>query len=269
MQNLLIRRFGFKESDFRMLLEDGPDRSTYPTAANIMEGLKWLVNGVKAGDSLFLHYSGHGSQTADDAQEEADGKDEVLVPMDYQTGGLIRDDMINRLIVRPLPKGARLHAIIDACHSGTMLDLPYTWTDNDVNEWEQISDPAQCGCEGLAVTFSGCLDNQTSADTNAFARSKTSGAMTFCFTLAVESGQATSYNNLMDGMRATLAGNPTAIMKEALRNGLGAAAYSGGTSALTQGSYVQANSSGSMPNFTQVPQLTCTHRISHNDPIIL
>lgn len=31
----LIRSFGFKEADMKLLLEDGPDRSTYPTKANI------------------------------------------------------------------------------------------------------------------------------------------------------------------------------------------------------------------------------------------
>ena len=39
--------------------------------------------------------------------------------------GMIVDDELNRLLVNPLPPGVRLHAIIDACHSGTALDLEY------------------------------------------------------------------------------------------------------------------------------------------------
>ena len=35
------------------------------------------------------------------------------------------DDELNRLLVNPLAPGVRLHAIIDACHSGTALDLEY------------------------------------------------------------------------------------------------------------------------------------------------
>ena len=35
------------------------------------------------------------------------------------------DDDLNRLLVNPLPPGVRLHAIIDACHSGSVLDLEY------------------------------------------------------------------------------------------------------------------------------------------------
>lgn len=30
------------------------------------------------------------------------------------------------LLVKPLPAGCRLTAIFDSCHSGTVMDLPYT-----------------------------------------------------------------------------------------------------------------------------------------------
>ena len=52
---------------------------------------------------------------------EADGYDETILPMDFKTSGQIIDDEINSYIVNPLPTGARLHAIVDACHSGTLL----------------------------------------------------------------------------------------------------------------------------------------------------
>jgi hypothetical protein len=38
---------------------------------------------------------------------------------------MIFDDEINEIIVKPLSHGVKLHAIIDACHSGTVLDLPF------------------------------------------------------------------------------------------------------------------------------------------------
>lgn len=71
-----------------------------------------------------FHYSGHGSRVRDCDGDELDGYDESLVPVDYQTEGKILDDEINATIVRPLPRGATLHAIIDTCFSGTFLDLP-------------------------------------------------------------------------------------------------------------------------------------------------
>jgi hypothetical protein len=37
----------------------------------------------------------------------------------------ILNDEINATIIGPLPFGAKLHAIIDACHSGNVLDLSF------------------------------------------------------------------------------------------------------------------------------------------------
>lgn len=71
-----------------------------------------------------FHFSGHGSKQLDYDMDEVDGFDETLCPLDYETQGMIVDDEINETIVRPLPQGATLHAIIDACYSQTMLDLP-------------------------------------------------------------------------------------------------------------------------------------------------
>lgn len=83
------------------------------------------MQGVQAGDSLVFHFSGHGLQKRNYTLDEIDGYDETLCPLDYETKGMIVDDELNATLVRPLPRGAKLHAIIDACHSGTMLDLPF------------------------------------------------------------------------------------------------------------------------------------------------
>ena len=61
----------------------------------------------------------------DDADnEERDGLDETLCPLDYETSGMILDDEINETLALPIPHRAKLHAVIEACHSGTVLDLP-------------------------------------------------------------------------------------------------------------------------------------------------
>ena len=39
-----------------------------------------------------------------------------------QAGQIVDDDLC-AILVNPLGPGVRLHAIIDACHSGSMLDL--------------------------------------------------------------------------------------------------------------------------------------------------
>lgn len=107
--------------------EDQVDPRRQPTKYNIMQALEWLVQGCQAGDSLVFHFSGHGSQQPNYKGEELDGFDETLIPVDFRTAGQILDDDINTTIVRPLPTGVDLHAIVDACHSGTALDLPFLY----------------------------------------------------------------------------------------------------------------------------------------------
>lgn len=42
----------------KVMMDEGDNQ--LPTMDNILNGFKWLVKGAAAGDSLFLHYSGHG-----------------------------------------------------------------------------------------------------------------------------------------------------------------------------------------------------------------
>lgn len=98
-----------------------------PTKEQIMKSLAWLVDGAKSGDSLFFHFSGHGVRVPDTSGDEESGYDESIVPLDYRTTGVILDDTLNAILVKDLPHGVRLTAIMDCCHSGSALDLPYTF----------------------------------------------------------------------------------------------------------------------------------------------
>lgn len=100
--------------------------STLPTKENIIKEIKNFMNYSKDGDELYIHYSGHGSQIQCTTNEETDGFNEVLVPLDYQKNGIIKDNELRDIIVTPLlNKTVKLRAIFDCCHSGTILDLKY------------------------------------------------------------------------------------------------------------------------------------------------
>lgn len=88
------------------------------TRANIVNGMKWLVQGAKKDDVLVFHYSGHGSQVADTSGAEVDSKDETICPHDYATAGMIKDDDLHEHFTG-LAEGAKLEVILDSCHSGT------------------------------------------------------------------------------------------------------------------------------------------------------
>lgn len=106
------------------------DPSKLPTRANLLAGFRWLREGAKSGDSLIMHYSGHGGNVKDEDGDEEDGYDETLIPLDYQQAGQIVDDEVHDVLVRGLPKGVRLTAIMDCCHSESILDLPYSYNVN-------------------------------------------------------------------------------------------------------------------------------------------
>ncbi|OQS07095.1 hypothetical protein THRCLA_00892 [Thraustotheca clavata] len=127
LSRFVREKCGFPENNMRKLTDDGKGYAL-PTRANILANMKWLVKDAKAGDSLFLHYSGHGSQEQDQNGDEADGWDETICPLDYDTAGMISDDDMHAILCAPLPSGVKLTAIFDCCHSGSALDLPFTYT---------------------------------------------------------------------------------------------------------------------------------------------
>lgn len=131
VHKLLSEKFNFDDDGIWAMTDEPVDfggpcvRQFNATKRNIMNGMRWLVNGANSGDSLFFHFSGHGSQVRDLDGDELDGWDEVILPSDYPTAGHILDDDIHKIMVRGLCKGARLTVLVDACSSGTIMDLPY------------------------------------------------------------------------------------------------------------------------------------------------
>jgi len=103
------------------------DSKSMPTKGNIMAACGWLVKDAQVGDCLFFHYSGHGGQQEDKDGDEADGYDETILPCDYQKNGMIVDDDLHTILVKPLKQGIRFTAVFDSCHSGTALDLPFVY----------------------------------------------------------------------------------------------------------------------------------------------
>jgi hypothetical protein len=94
-----------------------------PSRAAILAEVDRLVAWAEAepgASYVWFYFSGHGGQVQDSGKEELDGKDEYILAGDVQG---ITDDVLRQRLVEALPARCTLMAIIDACHSGTMLDL--------------------------------------------------------------------------------------------------------------------------------------------------
>jgi len=159
LKGLLIDVYGFAPSEIVTLRDDDP--SNMPRRERILQELQALVAAAPA--TMVLVYSGHGSQIGDTSRDETDGRDEVIVPCDSK---VITDDELNA-VLKPF-KGSGL-AIFDCCHSGTILDLSF----NGVN----TTATATANANSL-VCFSGCQDNDYSAETFSEVAGLPQGAMT-------------------------------------------------------------------------------------------
>ena len=71
-----------------------------------MRAIQWLMTDLRFGDSLFFHFSGHGSQLRDPTGMEDDGMDETILPADHSTAGQIRDTGERRAVLAPKARGA-------------------------------------------------------------------------------------------------------------------------------------------------------------------
>nr|GMD08836.1 metacaspase-1-like isoform X1 [Ipomoea batatas] len=199
MRDLLVEHFSFQPASILILAEEEPYRA--PTRKNILEGFKWLMKNLRPGDSLVFYFSGHGLRQPEFDGDEIDGFDETICPLDFKSEGMILDNAINDIIVRPLRQGIKLHAIVDACHSGTILDLPRVYNRKE-KRWANNEPPSRTykgTLGGKAICFGACEDHQMAADTSAFSSGKEmNGAMTYTFIRAIKENPNITYGGLLN-----------------------------------------------------------------------
>lgn len=114
MRHILITRWGFSEKHIRMVTDEAATR------VGILAALEQLVKDTGPEDTVYLHYSGHGSQVQDlNGDEKDDGLDETIVPQDGRTGEVrdITDDELDEMVARLRARNALI--VLDSCHSGT------------------------------------------------------------------------------------------------------------------------------------------------------
>jgi uncharacterized caspase-like protein len=87
--------------------------------AAMLEALGRLIPDARAGDTLVITFSGHGTWQPDTSGDEPDGRDEALCPWDITTQGALIDDDIHSLFGKRAG-GVRILLISDSCHSGSV-----------------------------------------------------------------------------------------------------------------------------------------------------
>lgn len=196
IKDILINNFNYIEDNIRILTEES---NLIPNKLTIERSIRWLITSIQAGDTLFFHYSGHGASIQDKSGDESDGKDEVIIPLDYKSTGVITDDWFYTNLIQRIPVGVKLFSFMDCCHSGTLFDLKYNWnylgrtkdeltSKNSFNyrsdDWTteytfKYEKENDIGSNSFICMFSGCEDSQVSMD--AKINNTYTGAFTYCF----------------------------------------------------------------------------------------
>ncbi len=191
INGILTAHYNFLPENITMLSDD-QQGDNKPTRVNILAHFDKVVALTKPGDELFIQYSGHGTQVPcpdhdEDLNPETPGQDDALCPCDFDDydgdTGFILDDLLREKLVDPLPVGAKLRVFVDACHSGSMLDLPFLFKKGE--EYVQVEPLDKQSPDCLLI--SGCKDFQTSAD--AYINKQYSGALTWAISQALTSSK--------------------------------------------------------------------------------
>lgn len=167
---------GYEAANIRLMNDVDDDLSSQ----GILTAIRTFVSELKSGDIGIFHFSGHGGRVFDIDRKEYDGYDECIYSYDKNTRRVaeILDDTLRLELVDKLAEGVKLRCILDCCHSGTGMDLPYFYYPRK-QLYEDNTQPSPKD----VVCISGCKDAQESAD--AFINGTYQGALTASLLLAL------------------------------------------------------------------------------------
>ena len=139
------------------------------TRAAVVEAVRAMADMARGGllTQAFFSFAGHGAQVPDSpGGSEDDGRDEGLLCAD---GQLLRDDDLLDLLCL-FPPTCSVTVVVDACHSGSVGDLPHVL-------WGRAPPPARAPLAPVTL-LAACADASTAAEAWSVARGAPAGALT-------------------------------------------------------------------------------------------
>ncbi len=181
---------GYAERDITLMTDNTDIKPT--RFAILSELMKLIASGCS---KLYFHYSGHGASIRDTDGDEADSNDETIVPIDFNTSGMIIDDEVRGILIS-LTETQSLVAVLDCCHSGSGFDLKYNICEKvGSRQILLVEDKREKATRGNCIMLSGCADTQTSADT--YEEGMAQGAMSYGFLKALSDPKVKTYEDLI------------------------------------------------------------------------
>ena len=179
MGNLLVSKFGFPK-DKVTIIADTQSRYVPETFREsiIIKLYDFALKSWQENlEVAYFHFSGHGTQTPDVNKDEKDAYDEGICPSDFATNGIIIDDQLLKIFSQFNPK-TTLILVFDCCHSGSIMDLPYEYSEESIKQLNHKLD-TQLRIPKI-IMLSGCMDSQTSEDAFNTQTRQFGGALSMC-----------------------------------------------------------------------------------------
>jgi hypothetical protein len=156
-----LEKIGYK--NFTIMTDEQKNEKTpfYPTRTNFLKQFQNFIIKSSPNETLFFYFSGHGSQLRDLNREERDGMDETICLRSDSNPRIISqvlDDNL-RSIINLIKNNVKLRCILDCCHSGSAMDLPYRFISN-----RSIYQESSVLSKNVLM-ISGCEDKQYSSET--------------------------------------------------------------------------------------------------------
>jgi hypothetical protein len=188
VQTLLTNVYGYNSSNITVLCDNSSDPDKLPTQSNILKSLQTMVQSSASLKEIWFHYSGHGTQ-----ERFTNGIEDVIVPVDVisSDGTINKDKLINadtiHSYLEQINSSCRALFLFDSCHSGTICELPYTYTCNTTNGLiKSVTSKPNTLPSSNIYMISGCQDNQTSSNVYLSSMKEYTGAFTSVFIVALQ-----------------------------------------------------------------------------------
>lgn len=193
MKGVLRERFGFQDKDF-IILSDAQ-----ATHTGIENAFNALIQRVKTDDFVYIHYSGHGSQTPDLNGDERSGKDQTWVSYGARTYTTskdinnydVLDDEINSWLAAIYAKTAQVIFVSDSCHSATVArgEAPTSRAVKKDNRSHPLGKRAYTEQKYQGIRVGAARDNELARETTPRKDGKIYGLFTWYWAKALQQAQ--------------------------------------------------------------------------------
>lgn len=94
----------------------------WPTYANVINKMKWILHDAKAGDLVYVHYSGHGSRSRTRESTHHSGNlNLVLSDKTQPLSTYLSGQTLRTFLQKMGEKGLLATIVLDCCFSGSIL----------------------------------------------------------------------------------------------------------------------------------------------------